>query len=74
MRTWKMGEMRLSSTSIMNTNLTIRMVVLIQLHHCFFSKPWAARYLLACFKHGLKKLSDVMKERRWGTEEAEENV
>lgn len=69
-----MGEMRLSFTSIMNTNLTIRMVVLIQLHHCFLSKLWVARYLLACFKLDLKKLSDVRKERRWGTEEAEENV
>lgn len=70
----EMEEMRLSSTSIMNTDLTIRMVVLIQLHQCFFSKPWAARYLLAHFKHGLKKLSVVLKETRWGTEEAEVNV
>lgn len=70
----EMEEMRLSSTSIMNTDLTIRMVVLIQLHQCFFSKPWAARYLLAHFKHVLKKLSVVLKETRWGTEEAEVNV
>lgn len=28
----EMEEMRLSSTNIMNTDLTIRMVVLIQLH------------------------------------------